>query len=81
MRFAGLVRFAFTGLVSSLAALPAVALEIEVDGNIELETRHFPDEGALPAMERISSPSPVSWSLAFIAATIPVPYHQAFRAL
>lgn len=52
MRFGGGSKYAFIGLVSCLTALPAAALEIEVDGNVELEARLFPDEGALPAMEQ-----------------------------
>lgn len=35
----------------SLAASPAAALEIELDGNVELETRHFSSEGLHSDME------------------------------
>ena len=52
MRFGSGSKYALIGLVSCLTALPAAALEIEVDGNVELEARLFPDEGALPAMEQ-----------------------------
>ena len=52
MHFGSGFQYALIGLVSCLTALPAAALEIEVDGNVELEARLFPDEGALPAMEQ-----------------------------
>ena len=52
MRFGSGSKYALIGLVSCLTALPAAALEIDVDGNVELEARLFPDEGALPAMEQ-----------------------------
>lgn len=52
MRFGGPARFASIGLVCCLTALPAAALEIEVDGNIELELRQFPERGPLLTMEQ-----------------------------
>mgnify|MGYP000194538867 CR=1 FL=1 len=45
--------FCLTGGLALLqTTAPSVALEIELDGNVELEMRHFPNEGPMPTMEQ-----------------------------